>query len=99
MIKTCDACGIEKDMAAKEPYPYPEDDNIIAGPVDPLWDLDVQGDPIPGDPNGYSDFRRCLVCHECFHKLSPDMWIGKEHWEALSPKIPFEKLPPLPEKV
>lgn len=92
MLK-CLACGIEKDMQVKEVYPH-EGDHLISDPIDPLMELDCQGDEL-NDGTGYSDFRRVLVCHGCFHKLSPDMWISKAGWESLSPITPFNELPKL----
>ncbi len=93
MIKSCLACGVQKDMDVKEVYSHPETERLTEKPIDPLLELDCQGDPIPDDPNGYCDYRRVIVCHECFHKLSPDMWIGVDCWRSLSPLIPFEQLP------
>jgi hypothetical protein len=83
-------------MSLKELYPYPEEDYIITDPIDPLMELDCQGRPL-NDGSGYSDFRRVMVCHECFHKLQPDMWIGQDNWESLNPMTSFENLPHLPE--
>jgi hypothetical protein len=94
-VTKCLACGSEKDRSRLEAYPYPED-HIITDPIDPLMEIDCQGDPL-NDGTGFSDFRRVVVCHQCFRKLSPDMWIGKEQWEALKPVTPFLELPGLPE--
>lgn len=90
----CLACGIEKDMAVKEVYPYGEADHIISDPVDPLFELDCEGGPL-NDGSGYSVYKRATVCHECFHKLRPDMWISQRCWELLSPITPFQDLPAL----
>ena len=95
-MQKCLACGVVKDMRCKETYPYPEDNSLITEtPIDPLLDLDCEGDEL-NDGSGYSDFRRVTVCHSCFHKLSPDMWISKGCWEFLSPITPYKDLPELP---
>lgn len=90
----CLACGIEKNRQHKEIYPY-AGYGIVEVPIDPLMELDCQGDPF-NDGSGQSDFRKVLVCHPCFHRLSPDMWISKECWEALKPITPYVDLPKLP---
>lgn len=79
---TCLACGAVKDMGALEIYPYP-DGVSCDSPIEPLLSLDCQGE----------DWRVVTVCHECFHRLDPDMWISKRCWEALRPLVPFEQLP------
>ena len=38
-------------------------------------------------------YRMCLVCHNCFEKLDPDMWIDSLGWESLNPITKFEDLP------
>ncbi|RBP40565.1 hypothetical protein DES53_108272 [Roseimicrobium gellanilyticum] len=78
----CMACGVEKDPLKKEVHPYPED-GIVDDPVSPLWMLECQG----------ADWRWVMVCHHCFHKLDPDMWISDRCWRSLNPITPFEKLP------
>lgn len=88
MIIRCFGCEIEKDTDVLETYPYPNDEHLSEKPIPPLLVLDCEGD---GDEAG---FRQTVVCHECFHKLLPDMWISKECWDKLNPKIPYEKLPP-----
>jgi len=85
MQKKCLACGVEKDTSIKEVYPYP-DDGIIDEPIEPLMNIDCQG----------ADWRVATVCHECFHKLEPDMWISDRCWLALKPITPFDQLPKLP---
>ena len=84
----CMGCGIHKDTSLKEMYPYP-DDGLIADLIDPLLPLDCQG------VEDMTDFRHVSVCHECFHKLSPDMWISENCWKSLNPIIPFNELPKL----
>ena len=94
MSTSCQACGAVKDRSCKEVYPFPVD-HLIDTPIDPLCELDCQGGPL-NDGSGYCDFRRVTVCHACFHKLSPDMWISQSCWESLSPVVPFKDLPELP---
>jgi hypothetical protein len=55
--------------------------------------LDIQGNKIPLDPNGYSEYRTCFICEECCTKLDPDIWITREMWEELNPKVPYNVLP------
>jgi hypothetical protein len=86
MKQKCLACGVEKDTNVKEIYPYP-DEGIIDEPIEPLMKIDCQSD---------SGWRVVTVCHECFHKLDPDMWISEAGWQALNPKTPFQQLPVLP---
>lgn len=92
----CLACGVEKDPAQKEMYPY---DGVLdrEEPVAPLHSLDVQGPAIPSHPLGYSEYRKTVVCLECFHRLEPDMWISQEGWESLNPLTPYNQLPFLQE--
>jgi hypothetical protein len=82
----CDCCGCEKDMMVKEVYPYP-DDGIITDPIDPLLEMHVDGEtPVT---------RLALMCHPCFHRIGPEMWILEDHWKALNPVVPFAQLPEL----
>jgi hypothetical protein len=91
MIKLCQVCLVPKDTDKKEVYPY-EEDHIIGDPIDPLMELDVQPDLDPqGNPLGL--WRRIEVCHECFHKLSPDMWISEEGLRRVGCKTAFTDLP------
>lgn len=85
---TCQACGVEKDPKVLETYPYPEDD-LWDEPIEPLLEIacqDYVGIPNPGP------FKKVLVCHACWHKLDPDMWISRNGWEALNPKVPWIEL-------
>lgn len=93
MIMNCFACDVEKDTEVLEASPFAEEDGLTTEPIQPLFILDCQGPRIPNDPKGYSEFRQVAVCHMCFHALSPDMWIGKTHWEEINPKIPYNRLP------
>jgi hypothetical protein len=74
-------------MAVLEPYPYPEDERLCEGPIEPLFVLEIQPDEGPGD------WKVAVVCHECFKKLDPDMWISENCWININPVIPFDKLP------
>ena len=38
----CHGCGVEKDMTVLETYPYPEDQRLCEGPIEPLFVLEVQ---------------------------------------------------------
>ena len=87
MINKCLACGIEKDPELFEKYPYPEE-GIISTPIEPLIELDCESSD---RVNGV--FKQVTVCHECFHKLNPDMWISQEMWENLNPVTSFDELP------
>lgn len=87
MKQRCLACGVEKDRSVKEVYPYPEE-GLIDDPIDPMMDLDCQGK---------ADWRRVTVCFDCFHRLSPDLWISEAMWKALNPIKPFDQLPMMPE--
>jgi len=93
MKMSCFGCGAEKDTGVLEASPFAEEDGLTDEPIAPLFVLDCQGPKKPGDPNGYSEFRMVVVCHACFHALEPDMWIGKDHWDAINPKVPYDKLP------
>lgn len=93
MKQKCQACGVEKDTEVKELYPYPDDGNFDDVPIDPLLTIDCQASPyirVEAD-----DWRVVTVCHACFHRLDPDMWIGRDGWGSLNPVIPFEQLPKL----
>ena len=90
MINKCLACGIEKDPELYEKYPYPEDMITTSWPIEPFIELDCE----PSD-KVHGVFKRVSVCHECFHKLDPDMWISQGMWEDLNPVIPFNRLPRL----
>ena len=84
----CHGCGIEKDPKVLEYYLYPEDSLITNEPIPPLGTLEVQSD---GDRD--TDWRAATVCHHCFHRLDPDLWIDQRGWEAINPVTPFQELP------
>jgi hypothetical protein len=91
----CYGCGITKNTAVMEPYPYPEEDHCSTRPMEPLFVLDCSPEAIG------TGHRAVVVCHECFHKLDPDLWISEKCWRSLNPVVPFERLPkpiPRPEK-
>lgn len=87
MSPRCLACAVEKVATFKEIYPYPNDGIIDDEPIEALITLDCQGE---------QDWRVASVCHECFHKLQPDMWISEACWSALDPVTPFVQLPQKP---
>jgi hypothetical protein len=89
MKMQCWGCGTEKDTSAFEAYPYPEEERLTDEPIPPLFVIDCQ----PQEKEDGHDYRVVVVCHECFHKLDVDMWIGSRCWRKLNPKIVFEKLP------
>jgi len=98
MEMRCLACGTVKDTSAKEVYPYPDDGVACDLPIEPLSVMDCQG-PLLKPAGTHSDWRVVIVCHHCFHKLEPDMWISDRCWESLNPVTPFERLPhPLEEE-
>lgn len=83
----CFGCGVEKDPKVLEEYSHPETDRICDGPVPPLFVIECQ-------PTGKdTGWKAVVVCHECFHRLDPDMWISERCWESLNPTTPFDKLP------
>lgn len=84
MVK-CHGCGVEKDPAVREVYPYPEDNIVTDRPIQPVFHLDCESDD--------EDWRKVTVCHHCLHRLEPDMWISRRCWESLNPVVPFEELP------
>lgn len=85
----CFGCGVEKDAAATEIYPY--EDLTQDEPIPALMTLDCEG----RTPGRESDWRAVVVCHECFHRLEPDMWIDDRGWAHINPKVTFENLPAL----
>ena len=80
----CFGCGVEKDLAVLETYPFEDVDNTE--PIDPLFVVVC---------NGTHGCRACVVCHQCFHKLDPDLWINETIWSSIGPLVPYEKLPVL----
>lgn len=87
MKQSCLACGVEKDSTIKEVYPWAKEDGIINEPVEPLCYLDCEG---------ALDWRVVTVCHACFHRLQPDLWISEDCWLSLNPNTPYERLPLMP---
>lgn len=86
----CMGCGCIKDTKKLEVYPYPEDSIVDDAPIDPIFKLDcAPQDDVPEN----STYKKVLICHECFHRLHPDMWIGSKCWKAINPIIRFEDLP------
>lgn len=83
----CFGCGVEKDPSKLEIYSHPETDRICTDPVLPLFVLECQPSKL------MQPWKIAVVCHECFHKLNPDMWIGEQCWNSINPKTTFENLP------
>jgi len=82
----CHGCGVEKDPSVKEVYPYPSD-GLTDDPMEPLITFDCSVSP------GGGGWKMVIVCHECFHRLDPDMWICQSIWESINPVVPFDSLP------
>lgn len=80
----CYGCGIFKEVDNNELYPYPDEDGITDNPILPLFTLECQTQ---------SGYKAVVVCHECFHKLQPDLWIGENCWLSLNPIVPIANLP------
>lgn len=86
----CHVCLVEKDMNVKEVYPYPEDERLITEPIEPLLQLDVQPFLVENEKH---DWRSVMVCHACFKRLDPDMWISDECLVKVGCKTPYDQLP------
>jgi hypothetical protein len=86
LLMKCMGCGAEKDLDVLARYPYPGD-GIVDEPILQLWTIDCAGVP------DTSAWRTAVVCHECFHRLEPDLWINQTMWESLTPVVPFDRLP------
>jgi len=87
MKQKCLACGTEKDTSLKELYPYRGDRIVVLEPMEPLIPIECEG------TKSGNDWRLATMCHECWHKLDPDLWISEDCWESLNPMTPFERLP------
>jgi hypothetical protein len=89
----CHGCGVEKDPAVLEPCRHADpEDNCGDRLVRPFVQLDCE----PHDFRKDGQWKQPTVCHDCFHKLEPDMWISERCWEFINPVVPFESLPDLP---
>ena len=86
-MNRCHACLVEKDMSVREMY-HPEDERLK--PIEPLLQLDVQPFVAENEKHGW---RRVMVCHACFRKLDPDMWISDECLIKIGCKTPYDQLP------
>lgn len=82
----CMGCGIEKDLNVFETFPFAGQRITQKIPIEPLFVLECQ-------PNNDDEWRMAITCHECFTKLSPDMWISEDCWIRINPVIPFNELP------
>ena len=82
----CLSCGVEKDPNILETYAWEDDCLTTEETISPLiGELDCQS-------NDGKIWKKVIVCHQCFHKLEPDMWISEGMWRALNPVVPFENL-------
>ena len=99
MKMKCLACGATKETSAKEVYPYSDDGIVSDEPIEPLFVIECQGPLLRVIRESErviqteSEWRVVIVCHECLHRLSPDMWISDSGWASLNPVTPFEQLP------
>jgi hypothetical protein len=87
MKHRCYGCGVEKDMNVLESSPWAKEDHLTDQPIPPLSVLEIEPDADD------ADWRIGVVCHECFHKLSPDMWISESCWKRIDPRVPLTDLP------
>lgn len=95
MIKACFACGAEKDLNIETVYPYSGDCLADDIPMPQLHTVECRG--TEDLPSGGWNFRMCVFCHECWHRLEIsggiDMWISQARWESLKPMRTFASLP------
>lgn len=80
----CYGCGVCKDVQKEEVYPYPDEDGITDSPISPFFVVECESS---------IGWKAVVVCHECFHRLQPDLWIGERCWLGINPVVPLEKLP------
>jgi len=85
-VAFCYACGTHKSLEELEVYRY-DSPAITDEPIRPLFALPVV------DSNDTVPVRTGIICHECMHKIDPDMWIGKDDWDSLEAIVPFSLLP------
>lgn len=79
----CFACGRRSDEVPGGP---------TASEAHQAWRWSAGVLEVEGNEGGW---RAAVACWVCFWKTDPDLWISQTCWEALSPVVPFEKLPPL----
>lgn len=84
----CYGCGKEKNPFEKETYPYEDDTLTTEEPIEPLIVLECESS---------LGWKGVVVCHDCFHRLDPDMWIGERCWNSLDPAVKIENLPKIAE--
>jgi hypothetical protein len=58
--------------------------------ISPLLTIECEGEGGFGSDN---PFKVVTVCHRCFEKLDPDMWISENCWNSLNPVTPYDMLP------
>jgi hypothetical protein len=90
MEMRCFGCGVVKDTGVNEYYTA-GDELCTDKPIPPL--VVIECEPNREDPV-QTECRAVVVCHECFHRINPDMWIDRAIWESINPVTPFDKLPP-----
>ena len=86
----CFCCGVEKDLNALEISSTSEEDGLVDEPISPLAVLECCS-------LDSKIWKIAVICHKCFHKLEPDMWIDEACWDAMKPAIAFDKLPEVKE--
>jgi len=82
----CLACGTEKNLDELEIFPH-EDMLTQDEPIQALVTIECQSNDDP------ADFRIAIVCHDCYFKLEPDMWISEACWLEINAITPFSVLP------
>lgn len=88
MLMHCFCCGVEKDTEVYELNT--QDDSLIQDqPIPPLFVLECARTISAS----VTDWRITIVCHGCYFRLQPDMWISDSMWTAAKPKLVFEDLP------
>jgi hypothetical protein len=91
----CHGCGVEKDQTVLEVYPWAAEDEMSDEPLPPIFEkYHCQ----PYEFGKGHQWKSVDMCHACFHKLLPDMWIDRRGWEAINPVTPFDQLPDLESK-
>lgn len=86
MEMKCFGCGCPKDTKALEFYT--QDDRLVQDvAIDPLFVLCAE--------SRIADvgWKHVVVCHSCFAKLDPDMWISSDCWKSIDPVVDFKNLP------
>jgi len=93
MLLRCFGCGAERNTEIFELYCYEEEGMDDGEPRPPLFVIPCDYTVSSSNPTLNDKSGAAVVCHECFHKLSPDMWIDRGCWESIDPLIQTEDLP------